>query len=230
MENLKNDTISRRGRDRDAYEVARRRMVSEQLIPGGIRDSKVIAAMSRVPRHLFVGPGMENQAYLDRPLPIGFGQTISQPLMVAIMTEELKLTGSERVLEIGTGSGYQAAILAELAKEVFTVERIADLSIRARKILYKLRYKNIKLKIGDGTLGWPEQGPYDAIIVTAGAPHVPDALKAQLADGGRLVIPVGGEELQNLEIISRDGFEFNRRVTTGCRFVKLVGKQGWAGD
>lgn len=205
-------------------------MVSEQLIPGGIRDSKVIAAMSRVPRHLFVGPGMENQAYLDRPLPIGFGQTISQPLMVAIMTEELKLTGSERVLEIGTGSGYQAAILAELAKEVFTVERIADLSIRARKILYKLRYKNIKLKIGDGTLGWPEQGPYDAIIVTAGAPHVPDALKAQLADGGRLVIPVGGEELQNLEIISRDGFEFNRRVTTGCRFVKLVGKQGWAGD
>lgn len=205
-------------------------MISEQLIPRGIHDAKVIAAMSRVPRHVFVCSGMENQAYLDRPLPIGFGQTISQPLMVALMTEELKLTGSERVLEIGTGSGYQAAILAELAKEVFTVERIADLSIRARKILYKLRYKNIKLKIGDGTLGWPEQGPYDAIIVTAGAPHVPDALKAQLADGGSLVIPVGGEELQNLEIISRDGFEFNRRVTTGCRFVKLVGKQGWAGD
>lgn len=228
MEILKNNILSRRGHDRDPYEVARRRMISEQIIPGGIRDSKVIAAMSRVPRHMFVSPGMENQAYLDRPLPIGFGQTISQPLMVAIMTEELKLTGSERVLEIGTGSGYQAAVLAELVKDVFTVERITDLSIRARKVLYKLRYKNIKLKIGDGSLGWPEEGPYDAIIVTAGAPHVPDALKAQLADGGRLVIPVGGEELQSLEIIARDGSSFSRHVTTGCRFVKLVGKQGWA--
>jgi protein-L-isoaspartate(D-aspartate) O-methyltransferase len=211
----------------DPYAVARRRMVSEQLLPGGIRDSRVLAAMGRVPRHAFVSPGMEDQAYLDRPLPIGEGQTISQPLMVAIMSEALALTGSERVLEIGTGSGYQAAILAELAREVYTVERLDDLSIRARKILYRLNYQNIRLRIGDGTLGWPEAGPYDGIIVTAGAPAVPEALMQQLAEGGRLVIPVGGHEVQELEVITRRGSELSRRSVTACRFVKLIGERGW---
>lgn len=212
---------------RDPYEVARRRMLTEQLIPGGIHDSRVLDAMGRVLRHAFVNPGMEDQAYLDRPLPIGLGQTISQPLMVAIMSEALALDGSERVLEIGTGSGYQAAILAELVREVFTIERIKDLSIRARKVLYRLQYNNIKLKVGDGTLGWPEEAPFDRIIVTAGAPVVPEELKHQLADGGRLVIPVGGEDVQILDLIERSGNEFNKRSVTACRFVKLVGEKGW---
>lgn len=225
--NKDENVFSKKGRDRDPYEVARRRMVDEQLVARGIKDSKVLAAMGKVPRHLFVSPGMENQAYLDRPLQIGFSQTISQPLMVAMMSEELHLAGSDRVLEIGTGSGYQAAILAELAREVFTVERLTDLSIRARKVLYRLRYKNVKLRIGDGTTGWPEEAPYDGIIVTAGAPYVPEALRQQLADGGRLVIPVGGEDIQTLEVITRRGNDFEKFVSTSCRFVKLVGKEGW---
>jgi protein-L-isoaspartate(D-aspartate) O-methyltransferase len=211
----------------DRYSVARRRMVAEQLIPGGIRDPRVLDVMGRIPRHAFVSPGMEDQAYLDRPLPIGLGQTISQPLMVAIMTEAMALTGCERVLEIGTGSGYQAAILAELAKEVFTIERMRDLSIRARKVLYRQGYRNIMLRIGDGTLGWPEEAPYDGIMVTAGAPVVPAELKGQLADGGRLVIPVGGEEVQRLDVITRLGDEYAVRSVTACRFVKLIGRQGW---
>jgi protein-L-isoaspartate(D-aspartate) O-methyltransferase len=172
---------------------------------------------------------MEPQAYEDRPLPIGLGQTISQPLIVAMMTEALALEGSERVLEIGTGSGYQAAILAELAKEVYTIERVRELSIQARKVLYRLGFDNIKLKIGDGTLGWPEEAPYDRIIVTAGAPHVPEELMKQLADGGRLVIPVGGEDVQHLDVVIRKGAEFHTRSITACRFVKLVGKSGWHG-
>lgn len=215
------------GKKRDAFEVARRRMVTEQLIPGGIRDQRVLEAMGKVPRHAFVSKGMEAQAYEDRPLHIGMGQTISQPLMVAIMTEALELKGDERVLEIGTGSGYQAAILAELAREVFTIERIEQLSLAARKALYRLHYRNIKIKVGDGTLGWQEEAPFDGIMVTAGAPSVPHKFREQLADGGRLVIPVGGEDLQYLEIITREGDEFQRRTTTACRFVKLVGDGGW---
>ncbi|MBN1283473.1 MAG: protein-L-isoaspartate(D-aspartate) O-methyltransferase [Proteobacteria bacterium] len=211
----------------DTYAVARRRMVTEQLIPGGIRDSRVLEVMGRVKRHAFVSPGMEDQAYMDRPLPIGLNQTISQPLMVAIMTEALALEGREKVLEIGTGSGYQAAILAEMAGAVCTVERITDLSIRARKVLYRLGYENIKLRIGDGTLGWPEEAPFDGIIVTAGAPVVPEALMAQLSDGGRLVIPVGGEEMQRLDVITRRGDGFDTRSVTACRFVKLIGREGW---
>lgn len=214
-------------RRRDPYEVARRRMVAEQLIPGKIRDPRVLDVMGRVPRHEFVSPGMESQAYMDYPLHIGFGQTISQPLMVAIMTEALALKGNERVLEIGTGSGYQAAVLAELAKEVFTIERISELSIRGRKILYKLRYNNIKLKIGDGTLGWPDEAPFDGIVVTAGAPVVPEALIEQLKEGGRLVIPVGGEELQYLDVIRREADGIHKETVTACRFVKLVGEKGW---
>jgi protein-L-isoaspartate(D-aspartate) O-methyltransferase len=147
--------------------------------------------------------------------------------MVAMMTEELRLAGTERVLEIGTGSGYQAAVLAELAKEVYTIERIADLSIRARKSIYRLRYKNVKFRIGDGTLGWPEEAPFDRIVVTAGAPCVPETLKGQLADGGMLVVPVGGEEVQSLTVVTRKGAEFETRHVTSCRFVKLIGKGAW---
>jgi protein-L-isoaspartate(D-aspartate) O-methyltransferase len=205
-------------------------MISEQLVPGGIRDEKVLMAMNKVQREAFVDQGMANQAYEDRPLPIGMGQTISQPWIVARMTELLELKGSERVLEIGTGSGYQAAILAELVKEVYTIERLADLSIRARKALSKLGYKNIFFKIGDGTLGWAEKGPYDGIIVTAGAPVVPEALREQLADGGILVIPVGGEGYQVLTCIKRTGDNFQTEHLTGCRFVKLIGKEGWRGE
>lgn len=214
----------------DPYSVARRRMVTEQLVPGGIHDSRVLEVMGEVPRHEFVSPGMEPQAYEDRPLPIGLGQTISQPLIVAMMTEALALEGNERVLEIGTGSGYQAAILAELAKEVYTIERVRDLSIQARKVLYRLGFENIKLKIGDGTLGWPEEAPYDRIIVTAGAPHVPEELMKQLADGGRMVIPVGGEDVQHLDVVIRKGEEFHTRSITACRFVKLIGSKGWKGE
>lgn len=218
------------GRERDPYEVARRRMVTEQIVPGGVKDPRVLEAMGRVKRHAFVSPGMEDQAYLDRPLPIGFGQTISQPLMVALMTEALRLTGQERVLEIGTGSGYQAAVLSELAREVYTVERVAELSIRARKALYRLQYRNVKLRIGDGTLGWPEMAPFDGIVVTAGAPVVPQALVGQLVDGGWLVIPVGGEELQYLEVIQRVGTSVQKRAVTACRFVKLIGAEGWSDE
>jgi len=205
-------------------------MVTEQLVPGGIRDERVLDAMNRVPRHEFVSPGMEPQAYFDRPLPIGDGQTISQPLMVAIMTEALGLKGNERVLEIGTGSGYQAAVLAELAKEVFSVERLETLSLRARKSLYRAGYKNVQLKVGDGTLGWPEHAPYDGIIVTAGAPKMPEHLKEQLADGGKLIVPVGGAEIQQLIIVERCGDGFNTTLSTGCRFVKLIGENGWTKD
>lgn len=217
-------------RERDPYEVARRRMVAEQIVPGGVRDQKVLGAMAKVLRHAFVNPGMEEQAYLDRPLQIGFGQTISQPLMVALMTEALLLKGGERVLEIGTGSGYQAAILAEIAKEVFTIERIDELSIRARKAIYRLRYKNVKFRIGDGTLGWPEEAPFDGIIVTAGAPVVPESLTSQLKIGARLVIPVGGEDIQYLEVIERAQDGIRKKTVTACRFVKLIGEQGWKKD
>ena len=227
MQRNGNDASGRIPPPPDPYAVARRRMVSEQLVRGGIRDARVLEAMGRVPRHAFVSPGMETQAYEDRPLPIGFGQTISQPLMVAIMTEALALTGSERLLEIGTGSGYQAAILAELAREVFTIERLSDLSIRARKVHFRLGYQNIQYRIGDGTLGWPEHAPYDGIIVTAGAPAVPEALLTQLSEGGRLVIPVGGAELQQLDVMTRRGSRFETRNVTACRFVKLVGQRGW---
>lgn len=220
----------RAGASPDPYAVARRRMVSEQLLPGGIRDSRVLEAMGRVPRHAFVSPGMEDQAYLDRPLPIGAAQTISQPIIVALMSEALALSGSERVLEIGTGSGYQAAILAELASQVYTVERLRDLSIRARKALYRLGYQNVHLRIGDGTLGWEEEAPFDRIIVTAGAPSVPERLRLQLAEGGRLVIPVGGEELQQLDVITREEGQFHTHSITACRFVKLIGEHGWRGE
>lgn len=210
-------------------DIARKRMVETQLVGRGIRDRRVIDAMLKIPRHLFVEEAMAAQAYSDTPLPIGEKQTISQPFMVALMTELLALTGKEKVLEIGTGSGYQAAILAELADRVYTVERIRSLALRARKTLDTLRLLNINLKITDGTFGWEEEAPFDAIMVTAGAPAVPHAYTDQLAVGGRLVIPVGDEYNQVLlKIVRQTDGSLTQVESVPCRFVKLIGEQGWS--
>jgi len=210
------------------FAVARKRMVDSQLLDRGIRDHRVIEAMLAIPRHQFVEEAMAAQAYSDSPLPIGEKQTISQPYMVARMTELLGLQGVEKVLEIGTGSGYQAAILAKLADRVYTVERIRSLALRARKALDSLGLLNINLKITDGTFGWEEESPFDAIMVTAGAPSVPPAYIDQLKPLGRLVIPVGDEALQTLIRITRnaDG-SVTREECGGCRFVKLIGAHSW---
>ncbi|MDP2931155.1 MAG: protein-L-isoaspartate(D-aspartate) O-methyltransferase, partial [Chloroflexota bacterium] len=192
-----------------------------------IKDQRVLAAMSRVPRERFVPPENQPLAYEDNPLPIGFNQTISQPFIVALMTEALVLTGSEKVLEVGTGSGYQAAILAELAKSVVTVERLPALAESARKVLDSLGYTNIEVKLAGETLGWPEQSPYDAIMVTAGAPRVPVCLMEQLAIGGRMVIPVGSRYTQELCKIVRHADHNELENLGGCRFVCLVGKDAW---
>ncbi len=212
--------------DQQAFHLARRRMIEEQLKPL-VKDPRVLAAMAKIPRHVFVEPGLWDQAYSDRPIPIGEGQTISQPKIVAVMTEALLLQGFERILEIGTGCGYQTAILCELSKKVFSIERLANLSHKARRRLYELAYVNFQLRIGDGTIGWPEEAPFDAIIVTAGGPRVPQALRMQLAEGGRLLIPVGSEEEQMLVRVTRHGDRFMEEAITGCRFVKLVGAEGW---
>jgi len=202
-------------------------MVEEQIISRGISDSRVIAAMKKVPRHLFVEEALQSQGYSDHPLPIGEKQTISQPYMVALMTEALQLTGKEKVLEIGAGSGYQTAILAELGEKVFSIERIRSLAIRARKLLYELGYFNIEIKIFDGTYGWVEEGPFDAIIVTAGAPNIPQPLIDQLTIGGRLVIPVGDAFVQDLIRVIKTEEGVKKEDLGGCRFVKLIGKYGW---
>jgi protein-L-isoaspartate(D-aspartate) O-methyltransferase len=193
-----------------------------------IRDGRVLAAMSRVPRERFLPPDLHRYAYDDRPLPIGHGQTISQPLMVAIMTEVLLLKGHEKVLELGTGSGYQAAILAELAKQVITVERVAALAESAAQRLRELGYDNVAVRVSEeGTLGWPAGAPYDAILVTAGAPRVPEELVGQLNMGGRLVIPVGRRYVQQLLSVQRE--KQGTRVTRHgqCRFVPLIGDDAW---
>ncbi len=202
-------------------------MVENQLRKRGIRDERVLAAMAKVPRHLFVPSGSQTESYEDRPLPIGEGQTISQPYMVAVMTQSLDLKGEEKVLEIGTGSGYQAAILSELAQSVFTIERIPVLIEKAQRILKDLGYEEIHCQWGDGTQGLPEHAPFEGIIVTAGAPEVPQALKSQLSDGGRLVIPVGPRFSQSLLKITREGNHFHEEDITGCVFVPLLGKYGW---
>lgn len=212
------------------YRIARKRMVEEQLLPGGVRDPKVLEVMGRVPRHRFVESGLADQAYLDRPLHIGQSQTISQPLIVGLMTQALELKGTEKVLEVGTGSGYQAAILAELAKEVYSVERISTLSLKARKVCYRLSCHNIFFKIGDGTLGWAEHAPYDGILVTAAGPKIPETLKLQLAEGGRMVIPIGSLDRQELLLVRRERDRFDIAPLSECRFVKLVGKEGWGGE
>lgn len=194
----------------------------------GIKDSRVLQAMGKVPRHLFVESALASRAYDDGPLPIGDKQSISQPYMVAVMTEALELKGDEKVLEIGTGSGYQTAVLAELARNVFSIEKIRGLATRARMILDELHCYNVAIHIGDGTLGWTEQAPFDAILVTAGSPVVPQPLVQQLVLGGRLVIPLGDERSQVLKRIRRTASGFEEEQLGECRFVKLWGKYGWA--
>lgn len=213
------------------YAIARRRMVDQQITGRGIVNPGVIKAMLAVPRHVFVEKGLEDQAYSDFPLPIGHKQTISQPFMVAYMTEALLLEGGERVLEIGTGSGYQAAVLARIARHVYTVERIPELARTARRALDKAGAYNVHIKVDDGTCGWPDQAPFDAIMTTAGAPEIPDALKAQLEIGGRLVIPVGGSGTQVLKRIRRiSENQFSEEALLDCRFVPLIGKHGWSAE
>ncbi len=216
----------KKGVPRD-YQKERLIMVDEQLRRRGISDRRVLEAMAKIPRHLFVLEDYQDSAYEDRPLPIGEGQTISQPYMVAIMTQSLELEGRERVLEIGTGSGYQTAVLAELAQKVFTIERIPTLTERARKVLGDLGYSNISFFSGDGSRGWPEEAPFDGIMVTAGSPDVPPTLKSQLPKGGRLVIPTGPRFTQTLYKLTREGDRFTEEEVTGCVFVPLVGDYGW---
>jgi protein-L-isoaspartate(D-aspartate) O-methyltransferase len=210
------------------FAVARKRMVAS-LVKRGITDQRVIGAMLEIPRHIFVEEAMAAQAYGDGSLPIGEKQTISQPYIVAKMTQMLELTGSEKVLELGTGSGYQAAVLATLADRVYTVERIRPLALKARKALDSLGLLNVNLRIGDGTDGWAEEAPFDAILVTAGAPNIPECLLDQLAPGGRLVIPVGDRLDQQLVLVKKglDG-TLQRQESDGCRFVRLIGRNGWS--
>jgi protein-L-isoaspartate(D-aspartate) O-methyltransferase len=214
----------------DRYEKQRKKMVDAQIRSRGIRDERVLRAMEKIPRHLFVDEGLIDQSYNDSPLPIGEKQTISQPYIVALMTEALELAGREKVLELGTGSGYQAAILAELADRVFTIERIASLAQKARRLLEALNYYNVVIRVADGTYGWREESPFDAILVAAGSPSIPRTLVEQLAVGGRLVIPVGGRYTQNLIKLTRlseNPDDVRREDLGGCRFVSLIGEHGW---
>ncbi len=209
------------------FNISRNKMVETQIIRRGVTDGRVIAAMRKIPRHLFTEEVLRHQAYNDHPLPIGERQTISQPYIVAFMTEALKLKGDEKVLELGTGSGYQAAILADIAFSVYTIERISILAKRAKQTLQSLDYYNVFIKIGDGSEGWPAEAPFDCIIVTAAAPRVPNALKEQLKDGGRLVIPVGDSHTQELIRVTRIGHGFKTEKLLMCRFVPLIGKNGF---
>lgn len=209
------------------FDINRERMIEEQLISRGITDKSVLEAMRVVPRHLFVEDAMQAQAYGDFPLPIGSGQTISQPYIVALMSQALHLTGSEKVLEIGTGSGYHAAILSRLCSKVFTVERIDGLVGRARKVFDRLHYHNIVSRIDDGTVGWPAEAPFDGIVVTAGGPRIPEPLLAQLADPGRLIMPVGGQGVQDLQLVEKRDGGITIRTIEQVRFVDLIGAYGW---
>jgi protein-L-isoaspartate(D-aspartate) O-methyltransferase len=209
------------------FSKARLKMVEDQIIARGIQDPRVIAAMKKVPRHLFVEEALQGQAYSDHPLPIGEKQTISQPYMVALMTETLLLTGRDKVLEIGAGSGYQTCVLAEIALKVFSIERIRSLAIQVRKLVYELGYLNVEIKFSDGTLGWMEESPFDAIMVTAGSPGIPQPLVDQLAVGGRLVIPVGDPTDQELIRVTRTEGGIKKEDLGGCRFVRLIGQHGW---
>jgi protein-L-isoaspartate(D-aspartate) O-methyltransferase len=209
------------------YERQRQEMVRNQIEARGIKAPAVLAAFRSVPRHLFVSEALRDQAYGDYPLPIGEQQTISQPYIVAEMTQALDLAEDDRILEIGTGSGYQAAILAQIVYRVYTVERKRSLFLQARNLFDKLYYHNIVMKYADGTKGWQDESPFDGIIVTAGAPQIPDVLIDQLAEDGRLVVPVGNQHTQELIKISRDGQQIRQTSLGGCRFVKLVGEHGW---
>jgi protein-L-isoaspartate(D-aspartate) O-methyltransferase len=209
------------------FDINRDRMIEEQLVGRGITDQGVLEAMRTVPRHLFVEDAMQAHAYGDFPLPIGSGQTISQPYIVALMTLALHLTGKDRILEIGTGSGYHAAILSRLCQKVYTVERIDGLVSRARKVFDKLRYYNIVSRIDDGTVGWPSEAPFDAIVVTAGGPRIPEPLLDQLADPGRLVMPVGGQLVQDLQLVEKREGILTLSTLEQVRFVDLIGAHGW---
>jgi protein-L-isoaspartate(D-aspartate) O-methyltransferase len=206
------------------------KMVDAQIRARGITDQRVLKAMEKIPRHLFVDEGLVDQAYNDNPLPIERQQTISQPYIVALMSEAMALTGREKVLEIGTGSGYQTALLAELADRVFSIDRIAVLASWARRILDSLNYYNVAIRVGDGTYGWREESPFAAIVVTAGAPQIPKHLIEQLEIGGRLVIPVGSRNSQTLLKLTRlseDPNDLKQEDLGGCRFVDLIGEYGW---
>ena len=205
----------------------RERMVGEQLKRRGITDARVLDAMRRIPRHRFVEEGLAHNAYEDHPLPIGEGQTISQPYIVALMTSLLGLTGQEKVLEVGTGSGYQTAVLGALARRVCSIERLPRLAERARATLETLGVANVWIRVGNGALGWPDEAPFDRILVAAGGPSVPPPLVEQLVEGGRLVLPVGSAEDQVLTVVERAGGETRTRQCGECKFVKLVGKYAW---
>ena len=202
-------------------------MVAEQLVKRGIADPAVLEAMRNVPRHLFVDEALRDRAYGDHPLPIGDAQTISQPFIVARMTELLRLTGREKVLEIGTGSGYQAAVLSRLAARVCSIERIPKLAARARQALEAIGASNVWVRTADGTMGWADEAPFDRILVAAGGPSVPPPLVDQLAEGGRLVMPVGPEDAQRLRIVDKQGGQTRESEDSGCVFVKLIGKYAW---
>ncbi len=211
----------------ESYDIPRRRMVEDQLAAKGIRDERVLAAFRRIPRHLFVPEDVQGLAYEDRPLSIGRGQTISQPYMAACMSEALDLSGGEKVLEIGTGSGYQTAVLLELGAQVMSIERIPELSEFARGNLERAGVPGARLRVGDGTLGWPEESPFDRVIVTAGAPSMPAPLLDQVREGGAMAIPVGDEAEQELFLVRRENGGFRKTRICACVFVKLLGEEGW---
>ncbi len=209
------------------FEEQRQRMVAGQLMVRGIKDGRILSAFSKVPRHLFVPPALRSKSYEDRPCPIGAGQTISQPYIVALMTEQLSLPPGARVLEIGTGSGYQTAILAELASQVYSIERIPALAETASEILLELGYQNVQIRVGDGSQGWPEEAPFDGILVAAAAPQVPHPLLDHLAEGGRLVIPIGAPLNQTLTVVQRHEGQTKIHAVCQCVFVPLIGAHGW---
>lgn len=212
----------------NAYDSKRQYMVETQIAARGIKDKRVIDALRKIPRHLFLDEALWPQAYEDHAMPIGEKQTISQPYIVALMTEALQVTDRKKILEIGTGSGYQTAILAEIADQVYSIERIHSIAKRARKVFDKLQYRNVVITIGDGTSGWKEHSPYDGIIVTAASPNIPKPLLEQLVIGGRLVIPIGDESSQDLMVYTKEAKnDFTEENYGGCRFVKLVGEYGW---
>ena len=209
------------------YEVARARMVKEQLIKRGINDERVLRAIGSVPRHIFLDQAFWPRAYGDHPLPIGHNQTISQPYIVALMCQELMLEEGKKILEIGTGSGYQSAVLAVMGYSVYTIERYEELSTQAEDIIKRLEITDVHFKVGDGSIGWEEESPFDGIIVTAGAPALPDNLMEQVTTGGKIIIPVGDRFSQRMQIIEKGEKIIEKRDICGCTFVPLVGKQGW---
>jgi len=210
------------------YTLKRHKMVDEQLVPRGISDKRVLQVFSDIPRHLFVPETFRDRAYEDRPLPIGESQTISQPYMVALMTEKLDIKADSQILEIGTGSGYQTAILASLADKVYSIERHMSLVVTARQVLSDLRTHNVLIKVSDGTLGWDEYSPYDRILIAAGAPEIPKGLLRQLKIGGKMILPVGDSSLQRLLLLTRtDEINYKEEGICGCTFVPLIGKYGW---